>query len=60
MRPSEYQDRKKIRPGQIKCTSRYVMNRLYSHRRVPVKTPLSQVPVDDPETRGLTKDENED
>jgi len=55
MRSTEYEKRKKAQPGQIKCTSRYVTNRLYPHRR-KVKIPLNKEPDDDPATRGLTQD----
>lgn len=55
MRPDEYTKRKKAKPCQIKNTSRYVMGRLHSHRR-PVEKPLDMEPVDDPRTRGLTRD----
>jgi hypothetical protein len=54
MRSREYENRKKIRPGQIKDTSRYVMNSLHSHNR-PSQVPLEKEPVDNPATRGLTR-----
>jgi hypothetical protein len=57
MRPTEYEKRKKVYPGHIKCTSRYVMNALFSHKR-PAKVPLAHEPEDSPETRGLTRDED--
>jgi hypothetical protein len=53
MRSIDYRNRKKIRPGQIKNPSRYVMGVLHPHRR-PVEVPLSQEEEDRPDTRGLT------
>lgn len=54
MRPDEYQNRNKLRPCRIKSSSRYVMNRLHSHRR-PVEVPMGMEPDDRPDTRGLTR-----
>lgn len=56
MRPTYYQKRKQIFPGQIKNKSRYVMNCILSHRR-PVTVPLKSEKVDSPATRGLTREE---
>jgi len=55
MKPLEYQKRKKIKANQIKLTPRYVTDSLRSHSR-PVEFPLGQTPVDDPATRGVTKE----
>ena len=54
MRPNEFTERNKLRPGYIVNPSRYVMGRIHSHRR-PVTTPPSKRPPDDPATRGLTR-----
>ena len=56
MRPNEFTERNKLRPGYIASPSRYVMGRLHPHRR-PATTPPSLRPPDDPATRGLTRDE---
>jgi hypothetical protein len=56
MRPTLYQKRKRIFPGQLKNKSRYVMNCILSHRR-PVFVPLKSEPMDDPSTRGLTRED---
>jgi len=54
MRNREYADRKNVRPGRIKNTSRFVTGAIHSHRR-PVEFPVDKTPEDDPATRGLTK-----
>ena len=54
MRHREYSKRKRIQPGRIKNSSRYVTNRLHSHKR-PVEVPANMEPGDSPATRGLTK-----
>lgn len=57
MRPTEYEKRKKILPGQSSARGgRYVMNALASHQRPIGQKPLLTTPVDDPETRGVTKE----
>ena len=57
MRPTEYEERKKIKPGQMTSKARYAMNSLKSHRRPLPTIPLSARPDDSPATRGVTKDE---
>ena len=57
MRPTEYEDRKKVSPGQKTSKSTYAMNSIRSHRRPMPVIPLSARPVDSPETRGVTKDD---
>ena len=57
MRPTEYEERKKVKPGQKTSKSTYAMNSIASHRRPLPIIPLSARPDDSPETRGLTKDE---
>ena len=57
MRPTEYEERKKIKPGQKTSKATYAMNSIASHRRPLPTIPLSARPDDSPETRGLTKDE---
>jgi len=59
MRPEEYTRRTKLRPCQIKNPSRYVMGRLHSHRR-PVTIPLQMEQEDNPRTRGLTRENDEE
>jgi hypothetical protein len=57
MRPTEYQQRKKVFPGQSAAGGgRYVMNAIRSHSRPVGNKPLVARPDDDPETRGITKD----
>jgi hypothetical protein len=57
MRPTEYQQRKKVFPGQTTARGgRYVMNALRSHARPVGNQPLTARPDDSPETRGITKD----
>ena len=55
MRPDEFAARNRLKPGRIKNPSRYVMGRLYSHRR-PAMTPADLEPDDNPVTRGLTRE----
>jgi hypothetical protein len=54
MKSDEYRKRKKIEPGQLVSTGRYVMGAIRSHKR-PVIFPIAQRPVDRPDTRGLTE-----
>jgi len=57
MRPTEYQQRKKVFPGQSSAIGgKYVMNDIRSHARPVGNKPISARPDDDPETRGKTKD----
>lgn len=56
MRPTEFEARKKIQPGQVSTKQTYMMQALKSHRRPLPDIPLSARPDDSPETRGLTKD----
>jgi hypothetical protein len=56
MRPTEYEERKKIKPGQMTTRTRYVMNSIRSQRRPVANPPLSAQPDDSPETRGVTKE----
>lgn len=54
MKASTFMSRNKIKSG-LKGKSRYVSGTLHSHRR-PVETPYEKQPLDDPEFRGLTTD----
>jgi len=58
MRPTEYQQRKKVFPGQSSGRGgKYMMNSIKSHTRPVGNKPIVARPDDDPETRGVTKDE---
>jgi hypothetical protein len=57
MRPTEFVSRNRLRPNRIKNKSRYITNAIYSHSK-PVAVPMSKEPVDDPATRGLTREDD--
>lgn len=54
MRHREYSKRRRILPGRIKNSSRYVTGRIHSHRR-PIEVPATMESNDSPAFRGLTE-----